>query len=75
MNDQEEEETSVQTHVWCYRRKEEYSEMIKCESRICEMDCFHTNCLNITCIPKVNGYALNARRKQLIAKEGKIVTC
>ena len=68
----EEEETSGETRVWCYCRKQEYGIMIQCESGSCEIDRFHTDCLKITRIPKGKWVCPECRKKETNGKRKKI---
>ena len=72
LNDQE--ETSVPTQVWCYCKKEEDGEMIKCESGRCEIEWFHTECLKITRIPKGKWLCPECRKKITNRKRKRITS-
>ena len=63
-------DTSTQ-EVWCYCRKGEYGEMIKCESGHCEIDWFHTKCLKIICIPKGKWLCPDCKKKAAINRKRK----
>ena len=67
----DEEETSGETRVWCYCRKQEYGIMIQCESGSCEIDWFHTDCLKITRIPKGKWVCPECRKKETNGKRKK----
>ena len=49
--------------IWCYCRKGEYGEMIKCESGHCKIDWFHTDCLKIARIPRGKRLCPECRKK------------
>ena len=49
---------------WCYCKKEKEGELIGCDNSQCSIEWFHTTCLKITTIQKVNGFAQIVKRRK-----------